>query len=115
MQGGKGQGMSPPGMQQGMGQGKGKGSATVEAKGTPGSNSQGSWTSSGPNAAPLLGDVGFTTVSSADGRIQVGEDIYGPFEAGFGSEQDFVLQRVGVPTPATGTLQEESTLTSRRK
>merc|ERR1740123_1891143 len=84
--------------------GRGGGRGTVAPKGKPGSSEQGSWTSSGPSAAPLLGDVGYTTVDSADGKLKTGEDIYGPFEAGFGSEQDFVLRRVGCADPKKGYI-----------
>ena len=44
-------------------------------------------------AAPLLNDVAFTTVvwpGTSGGERPVGEDIFGPFEAGFSSQQDRV-------------------------
>lgn len=60
----------------------------------------------GPHAAPLLGDVGQTTASGTDKRtgnsFAVGEDIFGPFEAGFGAQQDFVMQQLGCTTPSDG-------------
>lgn len=60
----------------------------------------------GPHAAPLLGDIGRTTVSGADQRtgrsFAVGEDIFGPFENGFGAEQSFIMERLGCTTPSDG-------------
>lgn len=60
----------------------------------------------GPHAASLLGNVGRTTVSGTvtgsefggSQTLPVGEDIYGPFEAGFGAQQANVLARLGCKT-----------------
>ena len=52
-----------------------------------------------PCAAPLLGDVGLTTATGTDARsgrtFTAGENIYGPFEAGFSTQQDGILSRLG--------------------
>lgn len=52
-----------------------------------------------PCAAGLLGDVALTTVSGTDTLSGVtfspGENIYGPFEAGFSSQQDGILEGLG--------------------
>jgi hypothetical protein len=50
-----------------------------------------------------LGDVGLTTVSGTGGddnpkSFAVGENIYGPFEAGFASSQDNILASLGCST-----------------
>ena len=49
--------------------------------------------------ASLLGDVGLTPVTGTDQRTSksfpVGENIYGPFEAGFTSQQDSILAGLG--------------------
>jgi hypothetical protein len=46
-----------------------------------------------------LGDVGFVTVSGTDdrsgGTFAPGENIYGPFEAGFSATQDNILATLG--------------------
>lgn len=59
-----------------------------------------------PCPAALLNDVGLTTVSGTDARsgvtLQVGENIFGPFEAGFGSSQDFILERLGCSRGSDG-------------
>ena len=47
-----------------------------------------------PCGAPLLNDVAYTVVSGSNGR-PVGEDIYGPFEAGFSAQQDNILASLG--------------------
>jgi hypothetical protein len=56
----------------------------------------------GPKAAALLGDVGLTTVAgtatSSNKQLPVGENIYGPFEAGFTQAQDNVLATFGCET-----------------
>jgi hypothetical protein len=47
-------------------------------------------------AAPLLNDVAFTTVvcpGTSGGERPVGEDIFGPFEAGFSSQQETTSSR----------------------
>jgi hypothetical protein len=56
-------------------------------------------------AAPLLGDVALTSVEGVEddgdfGRqyLPVGTHIFGPFEAGFSSRQDFVLAKLGCAT-----------------
>ena len=61
--------------------------------------------SSPPCAAPLLGDVGCTTVSgvetynhellSAGQEIASNAHIYGPFEAGFTSQQQSIIENWG--------------------
>jgi hypothetical protein len=56
--------------------------------------------------ASLLGNVGYTTVAGTeqDGdmgqnvNLAVGSNIYGPFEAGFSSMQDFILAQLGCET-----------------
>ena len=52
-----------------------------------------------PCWASLLGDVGLTTVAGTDARsgdaFPVGENIYGPFEAGFTVAQNNILQSLG--------------------
>lgn len=51
-----------------------------------------------PCSAELLGDVGATTVSGDDpasGTLSAGENIYGPFEAGFSSDQQDILLQLG--------------------
>ena len=54
----------------------------------------------------LLGDVGFTTVSGTDARtgavFPIGENIYGPFEAGFGAQQNSLLAGLGCSNPTLG-------------
>ena len=59
-----------------------------------------------PCAASLLGDVGTTSVTGTDSRTSksfpVGENIYGPFEAGFTSQQDNILQGLGCSDPSNG-------------
>jgi hypothetical protein len=77
--------------------GKGK-----KGKGKMGGGAAQDFSGEGPWAAPLLGTVGFTTV---DGQVTIGvaspsslpagEDIYGPFEAGFSSMQNFILEGLG--------------------
>ncbi|CAD7961873.1 unnamed protein product [Amoebophrya sp. A25] len=58
-----------------------------------------------PCAASSLGDVGLTTAAGTDTRtgasFVAGENIYGPFEAGFGSQQNSILEGLGC---STGTL-----------
>eukprot|EP00935_MAST-01C_sp_MAST-1C-sp1_P000042 g42.t1 len=59
----------------------------------------------GPPSASLLGDVGLTTVAGTDVRtgktLAVGENIYGPFEAGFSDTQNGILEGLGC---SSGTL-----------
>jgi len=59
-----------------------------------------------PCAAALLGDVGLTTVGGSDARtgkvFQPGENIYGPFEAGFTSKQDSILGALGCSPASNG-------------
>jgi hypothetical protein len=38
------------------------------------------------------------------GTGEVGEDIFGPFEAGFGAQQDNNLLRLGCTTPSDGYI-----------
>jgi len=62
--------------------------------------------SSSSHAAPMLGDVAKTTVSGTEARtgasLPVGEDIYGPFEAGFSTQQDFILESLGCAQGSLG-------------
>jgi len=64
--------------------------------GGPGAGSRVAPGSGSSHAAPMLGDGGKTTVGGMDARTKTsfsaGENIYGPFEAGFGSQQDFILE-----------------------
>jgi len=61
-----------------------------------------------PCAASDLGNVGFTTVTGSftEGGVTTSfaanEDVYGPFEAGFGSQQDAILQGLGCANPSDG-------------
>jgi hypothetical protein len=56
-----------------------------------------------PCQASLLGDVALTTVGSVDGTknamtgvaFAAGENIYGPFEAGFSAQQENILKGLG--------------------
>ena len=52
-----------------------------------------------PCAAPTLGDVALTTVSGTDPgsgeQFSQGENIYGPFEAGFSAQQNGILEGLG--------------------
>ena len=59
----------------------------------------------GVQAAALLGNVGSTTVGKAASStlytqvtINAGDDVYGPFEAGFSSQQDNILAAMGCST-----------------
>jgi len=58
--------------------------------------------------AALLGDVARTTTSGTDARTGatffVGENIYGPFENGFGSQQNSILMNLGCTDPGLGHL-----------
>lgn len=66
--------------------------------------------SSPPCAAPLLGDVGCTSVAgtetynhemlSSGDTISSGAHIFGPFEAGFSSQQDNIISTWGCSTPS---------------
>lgn len=73
------------------------------AGGTGGSSAP---TSTSAHAAALLGNVGKTTATGTDARTNksftVGQDLYGPFEAGFGSQQDSILQSLGCSTGSLG-------------
>ena len=53
-----------------------------------------------PCRAALLGDVGFTTV--AGGGHAVGENIYGPYENGFGARQDGIIGALGCSSASLG-------------
>eukprot|EP00931_Biecheleriopsis_adriatica_P017594 TRINITY_DN12563_c0_g1_i11.p1 TRINITY_DN12563_c0_g1~~TRINITY_DN12563_c0_g1_i11.p1 ORF type:complete len:411 (+),score=52.10 TRINITY_DN12563_c0_g1_i11:71-1303(+) len=59
-----------------------------------------------PCPASLLGDVGLTTATGTDARsgltFQVGENIYGPFEAGFGAQQNGILEGLGCSDGSLG-------------
>ena len=61
-----------------------------------------------PRAAALLGDIGTTTVPGTLPRtgqaVPVGENIYGPMEAGFGPSQDNVLRELGCTIPEQAYL-----------
>jgi len=65
--------------------------------------------SSSPHAAAMLGDVAFTTATGTNQRTSrnfaVGENIYGPFEAGFGSQQDSMLASLGCSPASLGYVQ----------
>jgi len=58
------------------------------------------------SAAALLGDVARTTTSGTDSRTGatffVGENIFGPFENGFGVQQNAILRRLGCSDPSVG-------------
>ena len=72
-----------------------QGGNTGQQGGRPG----GATASTSSHAASLLGDVAKTTVTGTDARsgkkFPVGENIYGPFEAGFTSRQNGILERLG--------------------
>jgi hypothetical protein len=54
--------------------------------------------SAGVTPASLLGNVGYTKVDCVGndfGDRAAGEDIYGPFEAGFSSQQENILSKLG--------------------
>jgi hypothetical protein len=59
-----------------------------------------------PCAAPLLGDIGRTTVGGTDARtgttFLANENVYGPFENGFGSQQDNILAGLGCSPGSLG-------------
>jgi len=61
-----------------------------------------------PCAVSLLGDAGKTIIEGTDERTQntlpVGENIYGPFEAGFTSTQDNILSSLGCNPGSKGHL-----------
>ena len=62
-----------------------------------------------PCAAPLLGQIGTTSVGGTVPRtgrtFLAGEDIYGPFENGFGSRQDNILSTLGCSPASLGHVQ----------
>ena len=70
--------------------------------------------SSPPCAAPLLGDVGCTSVSGTEtynhemlsigDTISSGAHIFGPFEAGFTSQQDNIISTWGCSTPSVARI-----------
>eukprot|EP00931_Biecheleriopsis_adriatica_P066129 TRINITY_DN40535_c0_g1_i1.p1 TRINITY_DN40535_c0_g1~~TRINITY_DN40535_c0_g1_i1.p1 ORF type:complete len:386 (-),score=58.11 TRINITY_DN40535_c0_g1_i1:38-1195(-) len=75
--------------------------------GTAGGTSAGTSSCSDPPCpASLLGDVALTTVTGTDSRsgitFQAGENIYGPFEAGFSSQQDSILEGLGCSQGSLG-------------
>jgi len=91
----------PPGQGQGQGQGQAPGGGANA--GGPG----GTTTCSGqPCAAPLLNDVALTTASGTNARtgknFVAGENIYGPFEAGFGTQQNGILEGLGCSDGSLG-------------
>ena len=65
-----------------------------------------------PAAAALLGDVALTTVKgscatcqwAANGIFPIGENIYGPYEAGFGTQQNGILAGLGCGGNPAGSL-----------
>ena len=61
-----------------------------------------------PCYASLLGDVGVTTVAGSDTRsgdmFPIGENIYGPFEAGFTAAQNNILEALGCSDGNLGHL-----------
>eukprot|EP00927_Polykrikos_kofoidii_P031206 TRINITY_DN26865_c1_g2_i2.p1 TRINITY_DN26865_c1_g2~~TRINITY_DN26865_c1_g2_i2.p1 ORF type:complete len:326 (+),score=50.85 TRINITY_DN26865_c1_g2_i2:601-1578(+) len=68
--------------------------------------SHGSDCSAPPWKASLLGYIGVTTVAGRDARtgtdLPVGENISGPFEAGFGTAQDTILAQLGCSPGSLG-------------
>ena len=84
--------------------------------GNTGAGCQNPSCASPPCAAPLLGDVGCTTVAgneiyahemlAAGDTISSGAHIYGPFEAGFGSQQDNIIRTWGCSTPSVTWIQD---------
>eukprot|EP00039_Didymoeca_costata_P022706 m.347212 g.347212 ORF g.347212 m.347212 type:complete len:326 (+) comp31794_c0_seq1:89-1066(+) len=60
------------------------------------------------HGCPMLNDVGTTTVYGRDERtdnnFSPGENIFGPFEAGFTSQQDNILSALGCSDPSKGYL-----------
>jgi hypothetical protein len=54
----------------------------------------------------MLGDVAKTVVTGTDARtnkaFSVGENVYGPYEAGFTSQQDFILEGLGCSQGSLG-------------
>lgn len=63
-------------------------------------------TATSSHAASMLGDVGMTTVSGVDERtgtqFSPGENIYGPFEAGFTDTQNNILESLGCSDGSLG-------------
>lgn len=65
-----------------------------------------------PATAALLGDVATTTVQGSctscqmatNGLFPIGENIYGPYEAGFAAQQDFILEGLGCSPGSLGRL-----------
>jgi len=57
----------------------------------------------------MLGDVALTIATGTNARtgqdFAVGENIFGPFEAGFGSQQDNILRGLGCNTPSAGYVE----------
>lgn len=62
--------------------------------------------STSSHAISMLGDIGRTTVNGTDVRsgktFLAGENIYGPFDGGFASAQDHVLQNLGCVPASLG-------------
>ena len=75
------------------------GGGAAPAGGGGGTTTTAAACTSPPCAASLLGDVGLTTATGTDSRsgktFAAGENIYGPFEAGFASQQDSILAGLG--------------------
>jgi len=61
------------------------------------------------SSAQLLGDVARTTIGGIDARTGatffVGENIFGPFENGFGTAQNNILRNLGCADPSLGHVQ----------
>ena len=64
-----------------------------------------------PCTAQLLGNVGYTTVEHDDTttspatHLKIGEDIYGPYEAGFSERQNNILSGLGCDDPTKGHVE----------
>ena len=87
------------------GGGTNAGGAPAKGGGQPGGNTGGGTTTctdANVCGASLLGNIGSTTVGKlasstayTEATLNAGEDIYGPFEAGFGAQQDGILGGLG--------------------
>jgi hypothetical protein len=75
---------------------------TATAPGNSAPSASGGTCATPPCSAALLGDVGFTTVSGKEPQsgqtFAAGENIYGPFEAGFSAQQADILAGLGCAT-----------------
>ena len=107
---GPGQGAAAGGPQSRTGPPPGTGTQPGQSRGRPTTGAGGeNWMASSggkaeactkpPCAAPTLGDVAFTTASGKDPgsgeQFSPGENIYGPFEAGFSTQQNGILEGLG--------------------